>query len=60
MGRITKKRSSIRQFKCGCRIKKGVRESAFEIFPCDYHIDKLDIASWSLFEIESKIQSDQM
>jgi len=60
MGRLKRKQSSTRKFKCGCRIKKGVRESAFEVFPCDYHIDKLNIASLSLSEIESKIQEDQI
>jgi hypothetical protein len=40
--------------------KKGVWESAFEIFPCDYHTDKLNISSRSLSEIESKIQNNQM
>ena len=60
MGRIKRKQSSTRKFKCGCRITKGVLESAFEVFACDYHIDKLNMASWSLSEIESKIQSDQI
>ena len=51
-------KQSTRKFRCGCKIKKGVLESAFEVFPCNYHIDKLNVASWSLAEIVSKIETD--
>jgi hypothetical protein len=52
------KHGVVQKFDCGCRIRKGGWEGAFEIFPCDYHKGNLNTTSCSLSEIEKQIQRD--
>lgn len=53
-----KSKTDIEKFDCGCRIRKGKIEHAFEIFPCDYHKGNLNMTSWPLSRIESQIRRD--
>ena len=34
-------------------------ESAFAVYPCEYHIAKLNRVSWTLTLIKRRIQSDE-
>ena len=48
-----------RKFECGCKIKEGRLDGAFAVYPCDYHVGRLNRASWPLTVIERKIRTDR-